>query len=76
MTDRPIGAATNTTEEKTRKEIIMIKHPLTKNSAKEEPQNCIIIAEGQQQRKNIFHIFIIFLIFDCVSNPMLYIDVG
>ena len=38
------------------KRLIMIKHTLTKNSAKEEPQNCIIIAEGKQQRKNIFHI--------------------
>ena len=47
-----------------RKRLIMIKHPLTKNSAKEEPQNCIIIAEGKQQRKNVFHIFIyIFIIF-------------
>ena len=32
------------------KRLIMIKHPLTKNSAKEEP----IIAEGKQQRNNIF----------------------
>ena len=51
MTDWPIGCPHISTEHNRRdqKGLVMIKHPVTKNSAKEEPQNCI--------KKNIFHTF-------------------
>ena len=43
MADWPIGGPHISTEHNRRdqKGLVMIKHPVTKNSAKEEPQNCI-----------------------------------
>ena len=51
MTDWPSGCPHISTQHNRRdqKGLVMIKHPVTKNSAKEEPQNYI--------KKNIFHTF-------------------
>ena len=59
MTDWAIGGPHISTEHNRRdqKGLVMIKHPVTKNSAKEEPQNCMLKNEGLQQRKIIFHTF-------------------
>ena len=53
------------------KGLIMIKHPVTKNSAKEEPQNCIA---KTIPKKIIFHTFkYIFFIILCLSFIRIFV---
>ena len=73
MTDLPIGCPHISTEHNRREQkgLVMIKHPVTKNSAKEEPQN-LIKKTIFQTFKNLFYnsVLLKYLMLLCCSNVL------